>query len=212
MNSTTPRTVTGAMILAAALGLTACGNTDTTSTPTEAPASSAPATSTAAPSMSGTPAAGPHNNADVMFAQMMIPHHQQAIEMSDLMLAKTDSNAQVLDLAQRIKDAQTPEIVQMSAWLDGWGVPTAPSMSGNHGGMGGGMMTQADMDDLKNATGDDAAELFLRGMIEHHQGAIDMAESEIDHGQNPEVKQLANNIATSQQAEIDQMKKLLTRL
>ncbi|MFP5315825.1 MAG: DUF305 domain-containing protein, partial [Actinomycetes bacterium] len=66
-----------------------------------------------------------HNDADVMFAQMMIPHHQQAVEMSDIVLAKEGVSPEVMDLATRIKDAQAPEIQTMTGWLEAWGEPMA---------------------------------------------------------------------------------------
>jgi uncharacterized protein (DUF305 family) len=160
---------------------------------------------------SGAPAAGPHNNADVMFAQMMIPQHQQAIQMSDIILVKDGINSGVSELAQQIKDAQAPEIAEMSGWLAGWGQNPSPSM-GMHQDMGGGTMTHAEMEELQKATGNDAARLFLTGMIKHHQGAITMAEAELADGQNPAAKQLAQDIITAQEAEITTMNELLTQL
>ena len=85
----------------------------------------APSSSPAAPTASGTPAAGPHDDADVMFATMVIPHHQQAIEMSDMILAKDGIDAEVTELARKIKGAQAPEINQMRGWLVGWGATRA---------------------------------------------------------------------------------------
>jgi uncharacterized protein (DUF305 family) len=165
----------------------------------------------AAPSTSASPATGPHNQADVMFAQAMIPHHQQAIEMSDIILAKDDINPQVSDLATQIKAAQGPEIATMRGWLAGWGENSSPSMGMDHD-TGGGMMSRADMDALQKATGDEAARLFLTGMIAHHQGAITMAEHEIANGQNPDAQQLAQVIIDAQQAEITTLKTLLEQL
>jgi len=165
------------------------------------------------PSASSTagPATGSHNQADVMFAMMMIPHHRQAIDMADMLLAKKNIDPKVTDLATRIKAEQTPEIKQMSGWLSGWGQHPAPSSTGEMSGMGdgGGTMSQADMDALKNATGDQAARLFLTGMIQHHHGAIAMAQTELDQGQNPDTKKLAQNVSTSQKAEVIEMNKLL---
>ena len=165
----------------------------------------------AVPSTTASPAAGPHNMDDVMFARMMIPHHQQAIEMSDILLAKDGIDAKVTELATQIKAAQAPEIARMSGWLAGWGQNPSPSMGMDHGD-GGGMMSQADMDALKNANGAEAARLFLTGMIAHHQGAITMAKDELANGQNPEAKQLAQDIIDAQQAEITTMNQLLKQL
>ena len=189
-------------------GLAGCANTDASSMPSmdhgsssPAPSSSAgPSSATSAPPASGTPAAGPHNDADVVFASGMIPHHRQAIEMSNMILTKDGIDPAVTDLARQIKDAQAPEITQMSGWLAGWGANPSPSgMSGmDHGGDGGGgMMGQADMDALEKATGAEAAKLYLTGMIAHHQGAITMAKQEVANGQNPEAKKLARAIITT---------------
>ena len=175
-----------------------------------APASSS-APATPAAGSAGTPAAGSHNQADIDFASMMIPHHQQAVEMSDMLLAKQGIDAKVVDLATQIKAAQAPEITQMSGWLAGWGQDPSPSSMGGMGGMGAGdgLMSQADMDALDQATGNDATRLFLTGMIKHHQGAVTMAKTELDSGQNTDAKHLAQDIITTQQAEIAQMNQLL---
>ena len=152
------------------------------------------------------------NMSDQMFVEMMIPHHEQAIEMSDLILGKDGVDPRVLDLAQQIKDAQGPEIEQMNGWLEEWGIP---AMSGD--GMDGmdhgdGMMSEQDMAELEAATGNDAARRFLEQMIVHHQGAIDMAESEVENGQHPDVIELAEQIIDGQTAEIATMEQLLTEL
>ena len=150
------------------------------------------------------------NAADQMFVMMMIPHHEQAIEMSDVVLAKDDIDPRVLDLAQRIKDAQAPEIAQMEAWLDDWGM--------GHDGMGGGMdhgdgmMSEDDMEELDAATGADASRLWLQQMIEHHEGAVEMAEDEVEDGQHPDVVALAQQMADAQTTEIAEMEQLLTEL
>lgn len=153
---------------------------------------------------------GEFNTADSMFAMMMIPHHEQAVEMSDMILAKTGIDQQVLDLAQQIKDAQGPEIELMQSWLDAWGM----SSSGDMGDMdhGGGMMSEDDMTALENAEGADAARLFLEQMIEHHEGATEMAQSELEDGVNPDAVALAQTIVEAQTAEIATMQDLLTQI
>ena len=203
----------GSLAIAAALavtGLTGCSSNDMSTMPGMDHGSSGGPTA-ASSSPSATPAAGPHNDADVMFAQGMIPHHQQAVAMSDMILAKDGIDAKVTDLATQIKAAQAPEIAQMSGWLAGWGENPSPSMGMDHD-MGGGMMSQADMDALDQATGKEAARLFLTGMITHHKGAITMAQDEVANGQNPEAVALAQKIVTDQQAEITTMTQLLTQL
>ena len=198
--------VAAAGALAASLVLGACGSS---SNGHDMGSMSSPSTSSApSASSTATPASGPHTEADVTFASMMIPHHNQAIEMSDMLLAKSGIDAQVTALAQKIKAAQGPEVAQMSGWLAGWGQNPSPSSMGgmNHGD---GMMNQADMDALKAATGDKATQLFLTGMIKHHQGAVTMAQTELDSGQNPDAKALAQNIIAAQKAEITEMNQLL---
>ena len=143
-----------------------------------------------------------YSSQDIMFAEMMIPHHQQAIEMSDLAL-KNSTNPEVLALAQEIKDAQAPEIEQMKSW-------GASSMA-HMGHMMDGMLSDEEISELAAAKGSDFDRLFLEGMIKHHEGAIDMAEMVID-SKNAEVAALANAIIETQRAEITTMKELLSAL
>ncbi len=163
-------------------------------------------------SSSSAPAAADFNAADAMFAQMMIPHHAQAVEMSDLMLKKDSVPATVTSQATRIKAAQGPEIEKMTGWLKGWSQPTeVPSgMAGGHGMSG--MMGDGDMAALKAAQGTEAARLFLTQMIAHHEGAVMMAKTESTDGKNPEAVQLAKDIVTAQETEILEMKDLLAAL
>jgi uncharacterized protein (DUF305 family) len=170
-------------------------------------------------SAASAPAAGEHNDADVMFAQHMIPHHRQAVEMSDVVLAKQGVDPRVTQLATEIKAAQGPEITQMQNWLGQWGNPPMPPMGtdGGHGsdGMSAdamGMMSDTQMTALKNASGAEANRLFLTGMIAHHEGAITMAQNEIDGGAYAPAVKMAREIVTTQQAEIDTMKGILETL
>jgi uncharacterized protein (DUF305 family) len=163
-----------------------------------------------------------HNDADVMFAQHMIPHHQQAIEMSDVVLAKKGIDPRVTDLATEIKAAQGPEIKQMQDWLGQWGNPPMPPMATEEGhgghdmeGMSGdgmGMMSEEEMTALNNAKGVEVSRLFLTGMITHHEGAIAMAQTEIEDGKFAPAVELARAIVKTQQAEIDTMKGILETL
>lgn len=145
----------------------------------------------------------------------MITHHGQAVVMSDLLLART-SSAEVKALAQRIKEAQAPEITAMAGWLKGWGagVPDPyASMGDQMAGMDhGGMMSSGQMRQLESAMGTSADKVFLTLMPEHHQGTIDMARTEVATGLNPETKKLARSIISSQTAEITQMKTMLATL
>ena len=160
--------------------------------------SSSPATATAT---------GTHNQSDISFAQNMVMHHQQAIEMADMVLGKTGVNLKVTDLAQKIKNAQQPEIDTMNGWLNSWGASS--SMSGRDMG---GMMSGSDMTALKNASAADAGKLFLTQMVQHHQGAIDMANQEVKTGENADAVALGKKIVTDQTTEIATMQGLLVGL
>ncbi|MEH3133840.1 MAG: DUF305 domain-containing protein [Mycolicibacterium neoaurum] len=153
--------------------------------------------------------AGTHNGDDIAFAQHMIPHHSQAVEMVDILLAKPDVDPRVVTLAEQIRAAQAPEIEQMQGWLDQWGNPPMPAM--DHSSMDG-MVAPADIDKLRAAPGPEATKLFLQQMIGHHEGAVTMAQSEIDGGQYPQAVDLARAIIDSQQKEIDEMKSILDSL
>ena len=163
------------------------------------------------------PATANFNATDVGFAQGMIPHHAQAVEMADMAIA-TSTNADVLALAKQIKSAQNPEIETMTGWLQTWGqaVPSTASMAdGGHdmtnmsGMMMDGMMSDADMKRLESSTGTAFDRLWLELMIQHHEGAVRMAKDELADGKNPDARALAQAIITSQQAEISKMNALL---
>ncbi|WP_223627697.1 DUF305 domain-containing protein [Microbacterium sp. EST19A] len=149
------------------------------------------------------------NEADVMFARMMIEHHTQAVDMSDTILAKEGIDEQVTALAEDIKAAQQPEIEKMESWLQDWDAADTDTGEMDHGG---GMMTEEDMQALDDATGVEASRLFLEQMIEHHNGAIDMAQDEIDNGQNSDAVNLAQTIVDTQTAEIATMEEILAIL
>lgn len=142
-----------------------------------------------------------YSSQDIMFAEMMIPHHQQAIEMSDLAL-QNSKDPEVLKLAQQIKDAQAPEIEEMKSW--------GASSDAHMGHMMDGMLSDDEMADLRMATGPEFDRLFLEGMIKHHEGAIDMAEMVID-SRKADVAALAKAIIEAQRTEISTMKELLNR-
>ena len=157
---------------------------------------------------SAAPAAANHNGSDTMFVQGMIPHHAQAVEMSDIILKKQGIDASITALATKIKAAQAPEIEKMTGWLEDWKEPTqAP---GGHSMAG--MMSGEDLSKLDAAQGTDAAKLFLSQMIAHHEGAVEMANAEIRSGKNAEAIQLGKDIAASQADEIQEMKDRLAGL
>lgn len=152
---------------------------------------------------------------DLMFADMMIPHHNQAVEMSDL-AAERSQNPELLALAKEIKSAQEKEVTQMQSWLDeseGEGGMGGMDHSGHGGGIDdmGGMLTPEEMQALENTSGAEFDRLWLTGMIEHHEGAIQMARM-VTNSANAEVEKLGNDIVKTQKAEIQQMKELLAAL
>lgn len=198
------------LIVAGALTLAACGSSDSSHDMSSMGASTTPP----APS-SSTDAMSDFNDADVTFATEMIPHHRQAVAMAKLADTRAKS-AEVKDLAVQIMNAQDPEIERMSGWLTSWGKPVpsadASGMSGMD--MGGtssmpGMMSSDDMDKLMNATGAEFDQMFLTMMIEHHNGAIEMAKTEEATGMNADAVALAQQIQRAQTDEISTMTGML---
>ncbi|WP_454858483.1 DUF305 domain-containing protein [Promicromonospora soli] len=194
------RTLMSAVVLAGALALAGCSGSEE---PMEHDMS------TMAGSESGDDAA--HNEADMTFAQMMIPHHEQAVEMADVVLAKDGTNPEVTALATEIKAAQAPEIEQLGGWLDTWGAPRTMEGDG-HDGMMSGMMSQEDMQALDAATPPESDRLFLEQMIAHHEGAVEMAQTEVDSGSDAAAVEMAQTIIDTQTAEIATMEDLLTSM
>jgi len=165
--------------------------------------------------MSSTAPAGSsssHNPQDVSFARGMAMHHQQAIEMAEIILGKQGVNTKVRTLATEIKGAQQPEIEQMTGWLKSWGEQTVTGSASDMGSMGGGMMSQDDMDALDSASGTKASALFLTQMTAHHKGAIEMARTEVAKGKNVDAVALAKKIIADQTTQITQMQDLRTQL
>ena len=153
-------------------------------------------------------ASGDLSSDDVMFLQMMIPHHQQAIDMSDLALTKS-TDSELLALAKDIRDEQAAEIVKMKAWLDKAGSDLDPGHSMGHGM--GGMLSDSELAALKAATGKNFDLLWLKGMTGHHVGAIDMA-TMIEDADNDEIKSFGQAIVTSQSAQNKQMAAMIKRM
>lgn len=199
--------VAGGTVLA--LTLAACGSGDqdaTTSAPAGDDSSETTTESTLQPEVSEM-----HNDADVNFAQMMIVHHEGAIEMADVAVERAASE-EVRTLAEGIAAAQGPEITQMTSWLETWGQETSPTGDGgmDHGGMEMEGMTQEEaMVELESLPDAEFELRFLELMIAHHRGAVDMAETELDNGENPEALALAQTMIEDQQAEISAMEDML---
>ncbi len=145
------------------------------------------------------------NEADVRFVQGMIPHHEQAVEMSTIALdPAVGASAVVVDLARRISAAQGPEIEQMRGYLTTW---NQSEMGMDHSGHDmKGMISGDEMTGLAQARGSEFDRLFLSAMIAHHEGAVASAEAVQAAGRDPEVKALAGAIIAAQEAEIAEMK------
>ncbi|MFE1287388.1 DUF305 domain-containing protein [Streptomyces sp. NPDC058751] len=211
------RTAVSAAIATAATVLAACSSSGSSSPSSEHTGHSREAMSTATPSSTASAAQGGHNAQDVSFAQGMIPHHRQAVAMAELAASRAKSQ-QVKDLADKIEQAQDPEIDTMSEWLRTWGakVPDA-GMEGMEGMEGmdhsgspmPGMMSDDEMDKLKGSSGDAFDKAFLQMMIDHHEGAIAMAKAERAKGAYGPATTMAKSIVTSQSSEITGMDKML---
>jgi uncharacterized protein (DUF305 family) len=159
------------------------------------------------PVITGQPAG--YNADDVAFATNMIPHHQQAVELS-AMVPDRSTNDQLVALAKQISAAQQPEINVMKVFLVQWNEnPDTNSGHSGHGSTKQGMVDEATMTKLTSLNGAEFDRLWLESMISHHQGAIEMAKAEIANGDNEDAKTLATNIVTTQEAEIGQMKQML---
>lgn len=194
------------------LSLGACGDDEPEDGSAE-PTNQSSATPSAGPSDSAT---GEHAAADVEFASQMIPHHAQAVQMVEMADEREDLSPQFEQLLDDIEDTQEREINQMAGWLEEWGETVPPTEAaddsghGSHSGGDMGMMTAEDMDELMR-TPDAAFEgLWLTMMIEHHEGAIAMAEAQQENGQYPPAVELAQQIVTSQKAEIQKMESMIS--
>ncbi|OFE17190.1 hypothetical protein BA895_17155 [Humibacillus sp. DSM 29435] len=212
------RTIRHAAITAAgtltAIALTACGSTSTPAGTADQNRPAAAGTTVTTPSAGASTdtASGEQNAADVAFAAGMVPHHQQAVTMSQ-MAQKQATSPKVKALAADIQAAQGPEIQTMTGWLTAWGQP-APTSGGHDmsqmGGAGmGGMMTDEQMQQLSAASGTAFDRMWLQLMIAHHQGAVEMSNVELSGGKNADAKKLAQEIIDAQKREITVMQQLL---
>ena len=177
------------------LALSACGSSDDS----HSTMSGAGTTSSSTDEGATTSATG-----DVEFAQMMIPHHEQAVEMADVALENDTASQDVKALAAQIKAAQDPEIQTMKGWLAQWGASESSGQM-DHGGM----MSDDDMSSLMGASGPEFNQMWLTMMIEHHEGAVEMAQDVLATTSNPEVEKLATAVVEGQEKEITTMKGML---
>ncbi|WP_439689612.1 DUF305 domain-containing protein [Curtobacterium sp. SP.BCp] len=200
MQTTTTRALAAAAALTIGLTIGGCSTSNTSSSDGSSSQSSSSSAS--------------HNDQDVMFTQQMLPHHQQTIAMSDMLIAKGSGvQADVGTLAKQIKAEQDPENTRMTGWLTAWNEPTEmPSMSGMVRSSMSGMMSDSAIQDLQKASPQDAGKLYLEQMIEHHTSAVDMAKTEVDKGKNADAVGLAKSIVKSQTEQIAQMKDMLASM
>ncbi|RDI66879.1 DUF305 domain-containing protein [Nocardia pseudobrasiliensis] len=145
------------------------------------------------------------NDADISFLQMMYPHHAQAVDMAKLVPTRSQ-NQQLIALAANVEQAQSPEMQQIADLLRAFGKP-APAATMGHDMPG--IMSQDQMTALQNATGPEFDRMWMQMMIDHHRGAIDMANAELSSGVNADAKKLAQQIVSAQQTEIQQMQSML---
>ncbi|WP_022889032.1 DUF305 domain-containing protein [Agromyces italicus] len=183
-----------------ALALAGCADTSMTGMDHGGDPSSNPSTD------SNTASAAGANGADIAFATMMIPHHEQAVEMSELLLAEPELGEPVRALAEGVMAAQQPEIDQLRDWLAEWGQEEVDMGGMDHGD---GMMSEDDLAVLEAAAGAEAERLYLEQMIVHHEGAVAMAEAEIADGAHPDAVAMAERIVATQSDEIALMQELL---
>lgn len=175
-----------------------------------------------------TGAKRPPSKADVDFMQGMIMHHNQAVTMTELLKTRT-KDPEVRELGNKIDVSQTDEMRWMKQWLTDRGLPTDPMAGMDMGGMDmkdmpgmdmssmhmpamPGMLTPAQMDALRKASGPEFDHLFLTGMIQHHTGALTMVKQLFANpgaGQDPQLFDFANDVDNTQQAEIDIMRHML---
>lgn len=198
-------------LLAVGLALNACGGDGTDGSTA---AGSAP---TGTPTPAGTVAAGSHNDADLAFVSMMVPHHAQAIKMSDLILARDDVDPEVRDFATAITAVQGPQADQLRGWLAGWADPNATSDGDmDMSAMGGmdhaetmPMLSTDQMDKVRQASPEKATRLYLDYMVAHHTSAVEMAQTEMADGANAEAVEMAAELITAQAAQIADLDALL---
>ncbi|MCT1451970.1 MULTISPECIES: DUF305 domain-containing protein [unclassified Corynebacterium] len=155
----------------------------------------------------GDEAEGAHNEVDVHFIGMMVPHHQQAIDMSDVLLESDVDDEQVRDLAQRIKDGQERENEQMRAWADEWGIQDDMEMHSTH--IANGMFQPEELEEFATLEGDELRTTFLEMMHYHHEHVIPMTQDQIDNGGYAPLREMAQEMVDVQTAEMKEMEELL---
>jgi uncharacterized protein (DUF305 family) len=187
---------------------------DAAATPTSSPvpvivpgrpgesASTVPSDQFKAPDGSG------YSSLDVWWVRMMIPHHQQALEMAALAPDRA-SNPQIKAVADRILAAQKPEVEFFRTWLRTRGLAEQPDEAGHdHAGMRG-MQPPEAMRGIATLKGDLFDKVFVDMMVSHHEGAVAMCTDLLKVGKDERLTELATNIAAEQQAEIARLRDIL---
>lgn len=199
------RLTTSAVVLSLAVLLSGCSGGEPTSHGEHSDSSTGPATATPKSSPSGGHASGPHNEADVAFAESMLQQHRQAMRLSTILLAKDGIARPVRELAERIEGDARDEIETLQGWLAGWAAEGKVSEGDKPEKVSGGSQVRQ----LKAAKGKEAARLFLTAMTAHHYAATNTTQTELEKGLNEDAKNLAESISNTQQQEIAQMRSLL---
>lgn len=202
------RSAAASVLALGLVGVVACAPGGTT--PQTSSAGSPLPPTASAPAQPGSTVSAQHNRADVRFVKMMIPHHQQALRMAEIMLSKQGLDPQVRQMAEKIQREQRPQIQTMQSWLNAWNAGPAMSLEQARGMQG--LLSVEDLAKLERAGGTAASKLFLQQMVVHHEGAVSMSQPEIRNGTNPQAKQLAHSIVESQQRQIQKMQSMLDRL
>ena len=200
MRITRTRTSVLAVSVALTLGLAACSSNDPSTVSAPPPAAGSSATEAVS---------AKHNDADVTFIKDMSPHHVGALAMAQLAPTRAE-NANVKALAARIVGEQDPELNRMKQMATAWGVTL--DAAGHSMGGGSSMSMGGDAATLMPLKGAAFDKAFLELMTAHHQGALPMAQAQLDKGENPQAKVLAQEIIKAQTAEIAEMKQLLAQL
>lgn len=194
--------IDAALILSAAFFFTACSPTGELSVAgPEAAATVEAAISTRSVDM---PVAA--NDTDVHFLGMMVPHHQQAIDMADILLDSDVADLQVRDLAQRIRDGQQRENDQMNAWAEDWGIDADMELHSQH--IANGMVSPGVMDTFARLEGEELRTRFLELMYIHHEEVIRMTQDQVDNGGYQPLRDMANQMIDVQTAEMREMAEL----
>lgn len=172
----------------------------------------------AGPSVSASVNGGA-NDADLHFAETMPGHHDQAIEMSKMLLGKPRVKAELIELAKGVQATHQVQLDTMRAWSDTWAAaPAAPhtdeanGSSNNHHGGQGGLLTERQMEELDLADTPNAQKLYLDGMIRHHQGALALAADEVRNGKEKDALTLAQAIVDAHPDDVATMTALRTTL